>query len=101
MMKTTAFAIVLALSALVSGIAHAQLYPPGGVGAQPVIPFPGRATGTSAATDRGADGAADEFAAAVRIAEHDARRRDPGHAAEAGTEARPPSIVQRPRCALP
>ncbi|MBR2118525.1 MAG: hypothetical protein V4458_00485 [Pseudomonadota bacterium] len=40
MMKTTAFAIVLALSALVSGIAHAQLYPPGGVGAQPVIPFP-------------------------------------------------------------
>ena len=40
MMKTTAFAIVLALSALVSGIAHAQIYPSGGVGAQPVIPFP-------------------------------------------------------------
>ena len=39
-MKRTAFAIVLALSAPVSGVAHAQLYPPGGVGAQPVIPFP-------------------------------------------------------------
>ncbi|EKS38474.1 hypothetical protein [Afipia broomeae] len=39
-MNRTAFAIVLTLSAPVSGVAHAQLYPPGGVGAQPVIPFP-------------------------------------------------------------
>lgn len=36
------FVIILAMLLVfaVPSIAHAQLYPPGGVGAQPVIPFP-------------------------------------------------------------
>ena len=39
-MKRTALAIVLALAAIISGQAQAQLFPPGGVNNQPVIPFP-------------------------------------------------------------
>lgn len=39
-MKRTAFAIILALSVIVSGFAQAQVFPPGGVNNQPVIPFP-------------------------------------------------------------
>lgn len=39
-MKRAAFAIALALSALVSGVAQAQIFPPGGINNQPVIPFP-------------------------------------------------------------
>ena len=57
-MKRTTFAIVLALSALASGVA-----------------------------DCGADRTADEFAAAVRAAEHHAGPRRAGHAAEASVEA--------------
>ncbi len=39
-MNKTRVAILTALLVAVPGLAHAQLYPPGGVGAQPVIPFP-------------------------------------------------------------
>ena len=39
-MKRTALAIVLALAAIISGQAQAQLFPPGCVNNQPVIPFP-------------------------------------------------------------
>ena len=40
LMSKATFAIALALSAALAGGAHAQLYPPGGINNQPVIPFP-------------------------------------------------------------
>lgn len=39
-MHKTAFGIALVLSAVLAGGAHAQIYPPGGINNQPVIPFP-------------------------------------------------------------
>lgn len=39
-MHKTSVAIALALSAALAGHAHAQIYPPGGINNQPVIPFP-------------------------------------------------------------
>lgn len=40
LMKKTALAIILALSVTGAGLAQAQVFPPGGVNNQPVIPFP-------------------------------------------------------------
>jgi hypothetical protein len=67
------------LSAVLAGSARAQIYPPGGINNQPVIPFP-TAPPRPTAADCGAAGSADEFAAAVRLAEHQARPRHAGHA---------------------
>jgi len=39
-MHKASIAIVLALSAALAGNARAQIYPPGGINNQPVIPFP-------------------------------------------------------------
>lgn len=39
-MHKASIAIVLALSGALAGGAHAQIYPPGGINNQPVIPFP-------------------------------------------------------------
>ena len=39
-MHKTAFAMALALFAVLAGSACAQIYPPGGINNQPVIPFP-------------------------------------------------------------
>lgn len=39
-MHKTAFAMALALFAVLAGSARAQIYPPGGINNQPVIPFP-------------------------------------------------------------